>query len=238
MPLLGGKRQNPALEAPSAGPGLERRLHVYDKMTQREYLVDTGAELSLIYPTRADRLQQPDLGYLRAANGTPIAVYGTKSLTLDLGLRRNFSWNFLIADVPVPMLGADFLQKYGLLIDMKGRKLVDSSTTLSTTGKERHVPVQSSTFSIAVEGTYGELLEDFPLLISPLQDNQEIQHDVTHHIVTNGPTEATKAFEDSEKILADVTLLSQFDSTAEISIATDASDVSVGAVLQHLQDNC
>ncbi|KOC61824.1 hypothetical protein WH47_06162 [Habropoda laboriosa] len=65
-------------------------------------------------------------GYeLSAANGTPIATYGTKTLTLNLGLRRDFTWRFVVADVSKPIIGADFLAHYGLLVDIRNQRLID-----------------------------------------------------------------------------------------------------------------
>lgn len=52
---------------------------------------------------------------LYAANGTTINTYGTINLELDLGLRRNFPWRFVIADVQKAIIGADFLAHYELL---------------------------------------------------------------------------------------------------------------------------
>ena len=67
---------------------------------------------------------------LQAVNNTAITTYGCKSLSLDLGLRRTFCWVFIIADVQNPILGADFLRNYSLLVDMKHSKLLDSLTQL------------------------------------------------------------------------------------------------------------
>lgn len=44
---------------------------------------------------------------------------GTQLMTLNLGLRRVFKWKFCIADVSHPILGADFLSHFGLLVDQK-----------------------------------------------------------------------------------------------------------------------
>ena len=35
-----------------------------------------------------------------------------------------YSWNFQLAPVSVPLLGADILEHFNLLVDIKGRKLV------------------------------------------------------------------------------------------------------------------
>ena len=64
---------------------------------------------------------------LQAVNTTTIATYGTRSLTLDLGLRRTFRWLFVIADVRIPILGADFL-KYNCLLVMGSSQMSDTLT--------------------------------------------------------------------------------------------------------------
>jgi len=64
------------------------------------------------------RGQRPRSDYdLSAANGTVIHTYGTETLTLNLGLRRMFTWKFVIADVSKPIIGIDFLAFFGLLVD-------------------------------------------------------------------------------------------------------------------------
>ncbi len=72
------------------------------------FLVDTGAQVSVLPPTRANRLRKQEGFTLSAVNGTAIATYGTRSLTLNIGLRRTFQWIFVVADVSKPLLGADF----------------------------------------------------------------------------------------------------------------------------------
>ena len=67
---------------------------------------------------------------LLAANSSTIPTYGKRSLTLDLGLRRTFRWVFVVADIKSPILGADFLRHYSLLVDMKHNQLVDTITQL------------------------------------------------------------------------------------------------------------
>ena len=64
--------------------------------------------MSVITPIAADRKRQQELT-LQAANSTSITTNGSRSLTLDLGLRCTFRWNFVIADVAMPILRADFL---------------------------------------------------------------------------------------------------------------------------------
>ncbi|OXU21355.1 hypothetical protein TSAR_009225, partial [Trichomalopsis sarcophagae] len=55
--------------------------------------------------------------------GHSISTYGTQRLKLSLGLRRNFTCNVIIADVPHTILGANFLIQHGLVVDVKSRSI-------------------------------------------------------------------------------------------------------------------
>ena len=98
---------------------ITRHLFVLDHATKTPFLVDSGADLS-VYPKRLVRgpLKRTKFD-LCAANGTIIPTFGSTAITLDLGLRRDFSWNFVIAQISKPIIGADFISHYGLLIDLE-----------------------------------------------------------------------------------------------------------------------
>ena len=70
--------------------------------------------------------------YLCAANGTTILTYGWDSRSLNLGLRRDFVWHFVIAVVGLPIIGPDLLSNYELLVDCRNNRLLDGVTSLST----------------------------------------------------------------------------------------------------------
>lgn len=74
---------------------------------------------------------------LHAANSTPVSSYSQRSCTLDLNLRRNFRWNFVIAAVQQPILGVDFLEHINLVADLRNRCLVYGSMSLEVTSQPR-----------------------------------------------------------------------------------------------------
>jgi len=114
---------------------LTRRLFVTDRETRISFLIDTGADLC-VYPRKLIRGSRQKSNYeLSAANGTTIYTYGTESLTLNFGLRRVFVWRFVVADVSKPIIGADFLSFYGLLVDLRNGRLVDGTTSLTVQGR-------------------------------------------------------------------------------------------------------
>ncbi|BHF67413.1 hypothetical protein SprV_0301043900 [Sparganum proliferum] len=105
-----------------------RTFYVCDTATRRRFLVDTGAQISVVPPTAADRrFPSPGL-HRQAANCSPIPTFGSLSLTLNIGLRRSFTWIFVIADVPHAILGSDFLAEFDLLVDCQYVRLLDRTT--------------------------------------------------------------------------------------------------------------
>ena len=88
-------------------------LHVIDSIRKETWLVDGGALLSIIPPTPSQRRRGPNSTQLRAANGTPIDCFGTKTRTIRIG-PQDFTFNFIIADVSQRIIGADFLAEFYL----------------------------------------------------------------------------------------------------------------------------
>ncbi|XP_076176653.1 uncharacterized protein LOC143151438 [Ptiloglossa arizonensis] len=80
-----------------------------------------------------------------AANGTRIATYGTTVISLNLSLRREFTWRFIVADVDAPIIGMDFLVHYNLLVDPRNKRLLDATTKLFIVGRRVTDKVASAT---------------------------------------------------------------------------------------------
>lgn len=164
-----------------------RLFFVSDKSTSLRFLVDTGAAISVIPPSGRERTQLDNAISLQAANGTRIQTYGRKSLTLDLGLRRQFRWIFLIADVKHPILGADFLSSFGLSVDMKLRQLTDDTTCIFIHGSKSSINSVGIQFSSPDSHCpFASILQEFPELINPSYDKITVKHDVVHTIQTHG----------------------------------------------------
>ncbi|XP_064479076.1 uncharacterized protein LOC135392289 [Ornithodoros turicata] len=96
--------------------GGERLFFVADLAARRCFLVDSSAEISILPASKANKCNFP-IYHLTAVNNTSIPVYGDQSVTLNLGLRHSFPWIFKIAAVDQAIIGADFLQHFGVLYD-------------------------------------------------------------------------------------------------------------------------
>ncbi|XP_064471547.1 uncharacterized protein LOC135385882 [Ornithodoros turicata] len=126
--LESGKRDGQQLTAVSeAGhpPTRHRLFYVTDRATKQQFLVDTGAPVSIIPASITDRRGKPAAPELYAVNGSAIHTYGERSLTLDIGLRRTFRWIFVVADIAYAIIGVDFLRYFGLLVDIRQNRLLD-----------------------------------------------------------------------------------------------------------------
>ncbi|GFS97066.1 hypothetical protein TNCV_4492451 [Trichonephila clavipes] len=130
---------------------------------------------------------------LYAANGTEIPTYGLNILTLDLGLRRPFQWPFIIAKVKRGIIGADFLQKFQLLIDLHNRKLIDGVTNLSIKGEVATIQENNDLSTVNRASKYFNLLKSYPDLTKPNLVNRVVKHGVKHHILTTGQPVYSKA---------------------------------------------
>ncbi|GFW42131.1 transposon Ty3-I Gag-Pol polyprotein [Trichonephila clavipes] len=117
------------------------RLFITDLVTRNKFLIDSGAAVSC-YPKRLTKFSVKQDLELYAANGSRISTYGIIKLELDFfffGLRRSFPWSFLVADVSDPIIGADFLERFELLIDVRNRRLLDGLTSLFVRGTVKQV---------------------------------------------------------------------------------------------------
>jgi len=66
-----------------------------------------------------------------------------------------------VADVDQPILGADFLAKHNILVDLKEARLVDKQTTAKTRGSCRQEAAPNVKV-IETENEYFLLMKDFP----------------------------------------------------------------------------
>lgn len=183
--LKGVKLPGHSLAATSAaGLSQSRLLYVTDCSTGLQFLVDTGADVSVVPPTRTERAHRQDL-HLSAVNNTSIVTYGTRSLTLNLGLRRKFQWPFIMQK---PIIGADFLHHFSLMVDVKHRCLLDGLTQLSVQGISTVDPHLSLKMPAPNPGNaFAAIIREFLEVTQAYVTERSVKHNVTHHIRTTGP---------------------------------------------------
>lgn len=162
------------------------RVHVNDLHSGKPFLIDTGAEISVIPHDHSSR-QLSDVN-LTAANGTRIKAYGPKTLNLDLGLSRTFTWTFEMADVSRAIIGADFLHYFGLLVDVRCHRLVDPTDKRSVTcAVTSAISTDAPLFAVVRAPAWDTLLQDFPTVTRESPIPESFRHEVKHVLQTTGP---------------------------------------------------
>ena len=99
-------------------------LFLRDILLDRDFRINSGASV-FVFPGPA--YTSSDGVRLLTADGTQIHCSGTRIIPLRFSCGSDskvYSWNFHLAPVSVPLLGADFLQYFDLLVNVKGCQLV------------------------------------------------------------------------------------------------------------------
>ncbi|KAB0800827.1 hypothetical protein PPYR_06566 [Photinus pyralis] len=133
---------------------------------------------------------------LYAANHSTIHTYGTRTIRLELGLRRNFNWKFIIADVKKPIIGADFIHYYGLIVDVKRRRIIDPLSSIHSLAQISKINTPLSLTPISDNiGNHSivTLLRKFKdITVEKIFSPDTVKHNVTHVIETKGAPVTSK----------------------------------------------
>lgn len=196
MPMEIGKLNVPAVAATDGREQFSsRRLFVKDPLTNIDFLIDTGADISVIPVSVGEPTEGPPDFTLAAANGSGINIYGSKVLKLDFGLKRNFIHPFYVASVNKPIVGADFIHKFGLLVDIRNRKLIDPKSGLNSIGEilvNDNTPTPTSSAIESCE--FAILLKEFPSITKEMNFLESpTKHNIVHHIHTQGHLPVSRA---------------------------------------------
>ena len=91
-----------------------------DVASSKWYLVDSGSSFGIL-PHKPSA--EPAGPCLMTADGKPINCWGHRTCTVRIWTRE-FAWTFLLAPVAFPILGADFLINFNLLVNVSNKRLV------------------------------------------------------------------------------------------------------------------
>jgi len=181
---LPGKRPVQSSVAASTTANL---FYITDKPSGKQFLIDSGAQISVLPLTSLHIGKQTSLK-LQAANGSQIKTYGSRQFSLHLN-NKTYKWNFVIANVSRPIIGADFLRHYDLLVDVARKRLIHARSFQVFDGKASEF--KSTCLSAVRTGTsnnvYEQLLSNYPKIMDPIFTTQVPTHSVEHHVITTGP---------------------------------------------------
>ena len=111
---------------------------------------------------------------------------GNSKRVVDVGLKCEYPWTFIVADVKQPIIGADFLIHYNLLVDLRSRCLRDMRTGLAIAASLSSIRPLSLNRVDTVQNEYTKFFGQFPELTRPTTKGETVKHGITHKIVMKG----------------------------------------------------
>ena len=99
---------------------------------------------------------------------------------------KQHMWDIVIAEVSRPLLGADFLRANSLLVDLRGKGLMDAKAYFSSPFCEAGAPALHLSTISRPGDEYDKLLANFPEISKPNFSTLHTKHGVEHFIKTTG----------------------------------------------------
>ncbi|GFR69714.1 retrovirus-related Pol polyprotein [Elysia marginata] len=166
-----------------------RRLQTFRANTPTQadvFLLTLGAQVSALPASRFDRRSNDHPLQLQAANGSTIATYGSRNVSLCLN-GRMYTARLIVANSLQPLLGADFFRQHNLLVDLRGQRLIEADTFLScpctvgVTSVTELAPIETES------NKFRKILQEFLAILQPTFSSVSVKHGVEHHVLTTCP---------------------------------------------------
>ena len=174
-------------------------FEVATKIGQKKisFIIDTGASVTILPHSLAPGLSINSTPVrLSAANGETIKCFGEIQLDIIIpGLRRSYPWTVVIADTINPLLGADFLRHYGLILNCSDGRLIDETTRRYVQGGRVTARIQNITVNnhSDLPERIQSLLQKFPKLTRPRTEQPLASNTRVTHVIDTGDNAPTYA---------------------------------------------
>jgi hypothetical protein len=187
--------------------GRAKLCFIRDEKSRKDFLVDTGAAISLLPFQSAAGATGPQL---QAVNKQAIKTWNFVNTAVKFN-SWEYTFAFLRADVPFPIVGLDFLRYFGMQVNPSSPAiLIAPSQHFQEGGTAGGEDLISSHVSARKEAQEPQLIaaagarpihsqvmkmlqEEFPQLLRPSTAAPQLAHGVVHHILTNGRPVFAKA---------------------------------------------
>jgi hypothetical protein len=123
----------------------------------------------------------------------PIATWGEREIPLSFD-GQHFTGSFLLAAVQFPILGIDFHQQHGLLVDADKHQLIMTASmkvikAVAPSGGPGGLFTSVASSSLECRRLFAE----FQDVAQPKEEFLAPKHDVQYHLQTSGPALTSKA---------------------------------------------
>lgn len=156
-------------------------MHVQDTETKTIYLIDNGAEKSIVPRTHKEEMEPCNIK-LFSPNNSQFKVYGTKDIIVTLS-NRPYKAKVIVADINYPILGIDFLKENRMIIDLDQYTIMSKNDNIiHQSYKRKHINLIQSTNDYP---QINQLLNEFKCLFEDTNlttNTQRENNNIMHHI--------------------------------------------------------
>lgn len=103
-----------------------------------------------------------------------------------MGLRRDFQWPFIVADVTGPIIGADFIRHHDLLIDLRRNRIIDNATKLETQCAPCVLETETEIKTFDTTNQFANILREFADITKLSPYGTRTKSTIFHRIETTG----------------------------------------------------
>jgi hypothetical protein len=164
-------------------------IYLQDSLSKQQFLVDTGAAVS-VFPHRSSAASSGPL--LSGADGKPISAWGRMTKKLNFGL-HTFIVSFVLAAVSKPILGIDFLSAHHLLVDPFARAVLFADSLKAVGSTVSAAPSRFAASISHIVPAVRTLLSSFPSIVGDSKGTPRPRHGVRHFVETTGHPVFAKA---------------------------------------------
>ena len=120
-----------------------------------DFLIDSGADASVLPSNIFKPNNTPTTKRtLLSANNSVIEYYGEREASFNIpGFKNSFTWIFAVANINRPILGADFLANFDLVVSCKDKRILNSGTSEFSQG------INKSSLLCNITSQYEEVLK-------------------------------------------------------------------------------
>ncbi|MCL4150325.1 UNVERIFIED_CONTAM: hypothetical protein GTU68_060446 [Idotea baltica] len=153
--------------APADPPFLEVEARL--GATKLKFIVDSGTSVSIAPSHYLNVIVlDPTTVTLSSATRNSIPCLGQAKLQIQIPkFRRAFLWTFKVAETVHPLLGFDFINNFGLIIDCKNKQLRDTTTDLTVNVQFSPSSLNVVINKIEIPTIVEDVIKDYPSLTSP-----------------------------------------------------------------------
>ena len=176
------------IEARGTSSSTSPLFFVYECHSNTPFLVDTSAACSLspLSTLSQHNLNKTGIDTLTSIGMGSIPVLGTITHQLDLGFSQLFEHSVFVTELDYGILGADFLSRYSLNVDISTKRLLRlPEIERCCVSQDDTLKEFSPSFPCLSKHTFmTELLQKFPEVFKPLKRSRVVKHSVVAKVET------------------------------------------------------